>query len=517
MYSPKGARANLTTISSKLRSDTAIVSYIAFIGFAIHVVFGTNYGYFRDELYYIVSGMHLSFGYVDFPPFIALLAALLHFLTGDSLISIHAVSGLADGALIFVSAMIARELGGKRNAQVFAALVTLFCGALAFGAIFSMDIFDALWWSLLAYILIRIIRRDKPRLFIVFGVVMGIALNTKLTVAFFILALAIGLALNSGRKYFSSKWLWIGVLISIIFISPFVAWNALNGWPTVDFYIHHGGLNGSGPLNFLALQFLITNPAAFPLVLLGLYFFLKVSKVYRVLGIAYLALLFAFLFLNGKPYFLGAAYPMLFAGGAVLLESSYVMKRHSFISKAYIGTIVVVGIILAPLLMPILPPPTFASSYGALSGIGNSAAAQNSNSVFPQYLGDRFGWDTMTVTVAHVYDSLSPQERSDACIFASNYGEASALIFLGANYSLPHVISGHNNYYIWGPGSCSGQVIITIGLTKSDDLKTFSNVSAAAIITCEYCQPNENNLTVYICTHPKVNMASVWPEVKDFS
>jgi 4-amino-4-deoxy-L-arabinose transferase-like glycosyltransferase len=442
---------------------------------------------------------------------------LLHLLTGDSLVSIHAVSGFADAALIFVSAMIARELGGRRNAQIFAAIVTLFCGTLAFGAIFSMDIFDALWWSLLAYILVRIIRRDEPRLFVAFGVVMGIALNTKLTVAFFILALSIGLALTSKRRYFKSKWLWIGVAISIIFILPFVAWNAFNGWPTVDFYFHHGGLNGSGPLDFLALQFLITNPAAFPLVLLGLYFFLKVEKVYRVLGLAYLILLFAFLFLNGKPYFLAAAYPMLFAGGAVFLEKSTFLRRHGIIPKAYIGTIVVVGIILAPLLMPILPPATFASSYGSLSGLGNSAAAQNTNSVFPQYLGDRFGWNTMTVRVAQVYNSLPPQEKSEACIFASNYGEASALIFLGANYDLPHVISGHNNYYIWGPGSCSGQVIIIVGLTQSDDLKSFYNVSAAAIITCEYCQPNENNLTIYICTNPKVNMGTVWPELKDFS
>jgi len=496
---------------------------VAAIGFAIHAIFANNYGYFRDELYYIVSGtQHLSPGYVDFPPFIALLASFLNVVAGDSLLSIHVASGFADACLIFVSAMIARELGGKRGAQVFVATATLFSGALAFGSIFSVDIFDALWWSLLVYILVRIIKRDQPKLWILFGVVAGIALNTKLTVAFFLASLAIGLALTQERKQFRTRWLWLGVLIAIAFTLPYAGWNAANGWPTVDFYIHHGGLNGTGPLDFIALQFLIANPLAFPLALLGLYYFFFVlrksnGRSFRVLGFAFVILFLAFLLFNGKPYFMFAAYPMMFAGGAVLLENSSFIRRHNFIPKAYLGVIVILGIILAPLLMPILPPATFATTYGALSGVGNSAEGQTTSGVFPQYLGDRFGWDTMTAAVAQVYDSLPPQEKSAACIFTVNYGEASALTFLGRAYHLPHVISGHNNYYIWGPGKCTGTVIITVGESEADDLKSFYNVSAAGLITCQYCQPEENNLTIYVCTNPRAPEAAVWPTVKHFS
>ncbi|MHB8568573.1 MAG: glycosyltransferase family 39 protein [Nitrososphaerales archaeon] len=472
-----------------------------------------------NQVTYIVSGMHLSFGYVDFPPFIALVAAMLNAISSDSLFSIHVVSALADACLIFVSAMIVRELGGRRGAQLFAAAATLFSGALAFGSIFSMDIFDALWWTLLAYIVVRIIKRDEPKLWLLFGVVAGIGLNTKLTIVFFLLSIVIGLALSPARSYFRSKWLWFGGAIALVFMSPYVIWNALNGWPTVDFYFHHGGLNGSGPADFVALQFLITNPLAFPLAIMGLYFFLRNSagKGYRVLGFSFIILFLAFLIFNGKPYFMFAAYPMLFAGGAVLIQNSSLVKRRTWLPKIYIATIIVLGIILAPLLMPILPPATYASTYGSFSGVGNSAAGQQNNGIFPQYLGDRFGWDTMTATVAQVYNALPAQEKARACIFTSNYGEASALTFLGKQFGLPHVISGHNNFYLWGPGNCTGQVIITVGVSQSDDLQSFYNVTQAGLITCEYCQAEENNLTIYICTHPRASEQTIWPEVKHFN
>ena len=504
--------------------NTAIIAYIAFIGFAIHVALGTNYGYFRDELYYIVSGsQHLSFGYIDFPPFIALVAALLNVVSSDSLFSIHVVSAFADGCLIFVAGMIARELGGRRGAQVIAATATLFSGALAFGSIFSMDIFDALWWSLLALILVRIIGsgQRKPRLWLLFGLVAGIGLNTKLTIAFFILAISIGLVLTPARRYFGSKWLWFAAAIAVAFLVPYLSWNALNGWPTLDFYIHHGGLNGSGPLDFISLQFLIANPLAFPLALMGLFYFLwnKTGRVFRAIGLSFVILFVLFLAFNGKPYFIFPAYPMLFAGGALFIQNKLLgnSSRKRFAASLYLGSIVIVGVLLAPLLMPVLPPATFANTYGALSGVGNSAAGQQNNGVFPQYLGDRFGWDTMTSMVAQVYNALPASERAQACIFTQNYGEASALTFLGKKYGLPPVISGHNNFFIWGPGSCTGKVLIIIGLSQSDALQSYSNVSQAGMVTCTYCQATENNLPVLVCTQPRASVQSLWTQVKHFS
>jgi 4-amino-4-deoxy-L-arabinose transferase-like glycosyltransferase len=187
-------------------STTALLVYLAIADFMVHMLFATNYGYFRDELYYIVSGtQHLSLGYVDFPPLIAYVAALLNVVSNDSLTSIHAVSALNEALLVFVAGMIARELGGGRRAQLLAAISTLATFAfLAFGSIFTPDSFDSLWWSLLAYLVVRIVRRREPKLWVAVGLVAGIGLLTKLTILFFVGALLVSFLAIPGLYHYSA-------------------------------------------------------------------------------------------------------------------------------------------------------------------------------------------------------------------------------------------------------------------------------------------------------------------------
>ena len=491
--------------------------YIAAANFVGHMLVAGNYGYFRDELYYIVSGQHLQMGYVDFPPMIAYVAAILNYLAGDALVVIHVVPALAGAALVFVAGMTARELGGNRWAQALSAVATLVTAQLAFSSIFSMDILDALWWSLAAYIVVRIVRRDRPRLWLAFGLVAGLGLFTKLTMAFFLVCLLVGLLATPARRNLRSKWFWAGAFVAVSFLLPYLVWNAMNGWPTLDFYIHHGGLNGGGPLDFVLLQVLIANPVNIPLVFGGLYFFLRspLGKNYRLLGVGLSLLFVLFTLTNAKPYFYEGAYPLLLAGGAVLAAQK-AGKVRMWVPKGFILALAVSGALLAPLEMPLLQPQAFVNTYSSLTGVANGAAAQGNAGQFPQYLGDRFGWDTMTATIAGAYYRLSPSERTNACIFASNYGEASALTFLGKNYSLPPVISTHNNYYIWGPGGC-GVVLITIGVDLSVLRTVYSNVTQVATVTCDYCMSGEDNLPVYVATGPEVSLQSIWPSIKDFS
>jgi hypothetical protein len=132
----------------------------------------------------------------------------------------------------------------------------------------------------------------------------------------------------------------------------------------------------------------------------------------------------------------------------------------------------------------------------------------------------------MTATVAHVYDQLPPDQRARACIFTANYGEASALNLLGASYHLPPAISGHNNYFVWGPGACDGSVILTVGLplaqTADPYIRLFTDnyasVVQAATIACNYCQTQENDIPVYICTRPAFSnyARDLWPRLRHF-
>jgi Dolichyl-phosphate-mannose-protein mannosyltransferase len=504
-----------------LVSATALLIYLALIKFLVHLVISGNYGFFRDELYYIDAGKHLAAGYVEFPPFIALLAASIHTVLGDSLVVYHLFPAIAGALLVLLTGLIARELGGGRFAQCLAALASLAALTfLAIDSIFSMDSFDELWWVLMAYILIRLIKRDQPRLWLLFGLVAGIGLTTKITMLMFGFAIVVGLLLTPQRKYLLNKWAWIGGAIAFAFLLPYILWNAANGWPTLEFWSTYtnGHANPASTLGFFSQQVLTMNPLTLSLWLAGLYyyFFTQAGKPYRVFGWAFVILYVLFTISRAKLYFLAPAYPMLFAAGSVIVARIASNPRWGWLKPAHISLLVLVGLLIAPIVMPILPP----SIYGRVTAIvGGNAGVRVENratGVLPQQLADRFGWDTMSATVAQVYHSLPRDEQAQACIFTENYGEAGAIDFYGPQYHLPQAISGHNSYYLWGPGTCTGAVVISIG-NSLDVLQTaFGSVTQAATITCAYCMPEENDLPVYVCLRLKTSIQAIWPSVKHY-
>lgn len=504
-----------------LTSSNAILIYLALVSFTGHMLVAGNYGYFRDELYYLADGRHLAFGYVDQPFLIGWLAALMNLLAGDGLVAIHVIPALAGGCLVAVTGLIARELGGGRLAQALAAtgaLVTVVFMATA--SIFSMDILDALWWTLGTYLAVRLIHREQPRLWLAFGVVAGVGLTTKLTILFFGLALVAGLLLTPARAAFRQRWIWLGGAIAFAGLLPYILWNAANGWPTVEFWHHYGGLSGGGPLGLLANVLLILNLVNLPLVIAGLYFYFRApaGKPYRALGWAFVALYVLFTVINAKAYFIGPAFPLLLAPGAVIFERARLTHRARWINPTYFAALVLSGLFFAPVAMPLLPPATYASHYAFLTALGNGGAGQASGQTpFPQYLADRFGWDAMTAQVARVYDGLPASERAQACIYTQNYGEASALDFFGPRDHLPPAISGHNNFYLWGPGNCSGQVLITVNIPQSDLLKSYGSVVAAGTISCQYCEDYENGAPLYIAMRPKFSVRNVWSTTKHYN
>ena len=98
-------------------------------------------------------------------------------------------------------------------------------------------------------------------------------------------------------------------------------------------------------------------------------------------------------------------------------------------------------------------------------------------SAFPQFYADRFGWQEMVDQVTRIVNGLSPADRARVGILCSNYGEASAINFLGAGRGLPFAISGHNNYWIWGPHGETGDVIIVINGASLDEMRKYYDFS----------------------------------------
>ena len=483
---------------------TGLLLGLAAVSFVAHMLVAGNYGYFRDELYYIADGRRLQAGYVDQPLLMGWLAALLRVIASDSLVAIHVIPALACAALVVVTGLMARELGGGRAAQ-FVAGVAALC-ALAFmatGSLFSMDVLDQLWWAVAGLIVIRLLRRDAPRLWLLVGLVFALGLLTKVTVLYFGLALFLGLLVTPARRYLRAPWPWLAGGLAGLGLLPYVIWNALNGWPTVEFWQHYGAR--SGPLDFFVTQMGQMNPLALPLAVAGLAFYFRPSGArYRLLGWTFVFLYLLLTLVGAKAYFLAPAYPLLFAPGAVVFERLRPRPRLAWIRPTYLALLALTGVLLAPDVMPILPPATVVRVYGALDPA----------------LGDRFGWDSLTQTVEQVYAALPAAQQAHTCVVTSNYGEAGALEQLAPPGRLPPIISGHNNYYLWGPGGCTGQTLIGVGFALSDFQNSpahYAQVTLAATANCQYCLNYEQRLPIVVASSPaSLDLARLWPSVKHY-
>jgi len=497
---------------------------LAFFAFLIHISVAQNYGYFRDELYYLAAGHHLTWGYLDFPPLMAMLAALLHVFSLDSLLGIHFLPALACALIVFMTGLIARQLGGGRFSEVLAALASIVTiEFLASGSLFSMDVFDQLWWVLALSTLIRLIRQDQPRLWLLFGLIVGIGLLTKLTMLYFGAAVTLSLLFVPQRKYFRSPWLWLGGLIALLFLLPYIFWEQVNGWPSLEFWRNYASHPDSTSLLVnIAEEIFVMNPFNLPLIILGFCsYFSRTGRTYRLFGWMSAFLLVVFTLEHAKAYFPTPMYPVFYAAGAILFER-FVTKslwRKYVLAPGSIVVLVLSGLLLAPIAMPILPPNAYIAIYGKT--FGDPSNPHHAPGQFPQWLGDRFEWDHLVSSVAKIYNRLPPVERAHACILTSNYGEAGAFDLLGSAYHLPQVISGHNTYYLWGPGTCTGQVVLAVGFSTPDDLRllkqTFGSITVADTIHCVYCQPNEDNLPIDICQHPFTSLQDVWARFKHFN
>lgn len=485
------------------RLTTGLLVTLAGVSFVAHMLVAGNYGYFRDELYYIADGWHLQLGYVDQPLLMGWLAALVRVTVGDSLVAIHVIPALACALIIVITGLMARELGGGRVAQLVAGVTALF--TLAFmgtGSLFSMDVLDQLWWAVISLILVRLLRREEPRLWLFVGLVAAIALLTKLTILFFGLALVLALLVTPDRRHLRTPWLWFGGGIAFLGLLPYLIWNAINGWPTLEFWQHYGGMR-TGLLDFFFAQLGQMNPIAVPLAVAGLVFYFRKSGArYRVLGWTFVFAYLVLTLLGTKPYFLAPAYPIVFAAGAVLFERWALPPRLAWIRPAYVALLALAGLLLAPEVMPILPHAMVVNTFGSLT----------------QVLADRLGWDSLTETVEQVYATLPPEQRAQACVLTGNYGEAGALSHLSAPGRLPPVISGHNNYYLWGPGACTGQVIIGVGFPPADFEGTYANVQVAATQRCPYCVSFEQELPIVVASNPKIPIVlhQLWSSVKHY-
>lgn len=501
-------------------SDLPLLASLALAKLILHLLFSGQYGYFRDEFYYLACGEHLDWGYVDHPPFVALAAHLARTALGESLFALRLFPAIAGALTVFLTGLIARELGGGRWAQTLAALAALVAPIdLVMASFFSMNAFDLFFWALATHLVVLILKHDRPRLWLLVGLVAGVGLMNKYSMAFWGAGLVAGLLLTPARRCLRDRWIWVGGAMALATFLPHLLWQVQHGFPTGEFIRNATQLKIAvvSPIEFLTTQILFVHPLGVIVVLAGLILllFAPPAKPFRALGWCFLAVLGIMLATRSKPYYLAPAFIPLFAAGGVALEAWLRGPKLAWAKPTLVSLLALGLAVTAPFVLPVLPVETYIR-YAEFVGLKPPSGERSELGKLPQHFADMFGWPEMVATVAKVYHSIPEAERSQCAIFGSNYGEAGAIDFFGPRYGLPKAISGHNNYWLWGARGYSGGCVITVGESRQDVEKLFEEVELAATFTHPYVMPYENNLPIFICRKPRVSLKASWPMTKKF-
>jgi hypothetical protein len=489
---------------------------------AIHLAAIGNYGWVRDELYYLSCAKRLAWGYVDQPPFSIALLAAWRALFGASLVGIRLVPLAAGLATVWAAFALARARGGGRFAQALAG--TCVIASLIHRAIahyFSMNAFDLLAWPLVTLALLRALRTRSLRAGLVLGLLVGLGLLTKLSMLWCVAGLLLGVLVTPLRRELARPWFVLACAVAALLFAPHVAWQVAHGWPTLEF-MHNATTHkmlATSLAGFVATQLLVLNPLTAPVWLAGLAGGLRGrhGAEGRVLATQYVAV-FALLVATGtaRAEYLAPAYPALFALGAVAIERMTASPRRAAWRRAAIAAPVVGLAVLLPIALPVLPVQAYVRYQAALR-LGPRTEERHHMGVLPQHYADMFGWPELERAVARACATLTPAERSRAAIYVQNYGQAGAIELLGARDRLPPVVCGHNNWWLWGPGRADGSVLVVVGAVRADEIRDFASYTVVTVAGHPLAMPYERDLDVGVGRGLRRPLAEFWPRLKNYN
>ena len=450
---PQTVRAPVTATRSapdSARTTLWIGLAAAAVLVAVTSPFMSRYGWDRDELYFLSAAHHLALGYVDFPPLIAAIGWLVDGLAPNSLLALRIVSLAAGAGTVILVAFIARELGGGHRAQGLAAVAwALTPYILGSASIFHPTWLDALAWVGFLYIAVRLLMRHDLRLWLVLGLIAGVGLEAKYTIAVLIVVFAASLILTSERRQLTSVWPWIGLAIAVLLLLPNIIWQVQHGWPSLQFFSSQNATTASDTSRpaYVAEQLLFLGATA-GLAATGVVWLWR--RGLRALALIPVFTTLIFLLERGRSYYPLPADALAVAAGAVAVEHWLRPGRRAWL----FGVAVVAQIAVIARAGPIVVP-----FYTTQQLVRSSAWKAG-------YFKDEIGWQEMTAQVEHGWASAGSTGRADGVVLTQNYGEASALQFYGRG--LPSILSGHLSWQYWRPKRLPQRFALTVGYSVGD-------------------------------------------------
>ncbi len=462
------------------------------------------YGFHRDELYFIVAGRHPAFGYPDQPPLTPLLSAASVAVLGLSPTAVRVLPALAMGITVILTALIARDLGGTRRAQLLAAITVALSGYLSAGHLDSTATFDLLFWALILWLLVKLLAGGDRRLWLAEGVIIGVGLENKDTLLLLCVGLLAGVVLARRWDIVRSPWVWAAAGIALLIWAPNLAWQAMHDFPQLTMAHVIAGSAAANRSGIVPVLWLLAGPILFPVAVAGFLWLLlaKAAAPWRAIAVTAIAMLVLVAASGGKAYYAVGILPVFMAAGAILLDRWLTRGRRHLRTAEFIAAAALSGALVAYLTLPVLPVATFAST---------SLPEQIPTSA------EQIGWPQLVATVQQVVATLPAEERAHAIILTGNYGEAGALELLGKG--LPPIYSGHNGFWYWGPPPADRTVVVHVGdWTAADWSPYFTECRTVARIDNGLGIDNqEQGQTISVCSGLRLPWTVIWPRLRHLS
>jgi hypothetical protein len=478
-----------------------LVWIIAAAFVALELAVSDRYGFQQDELYFLVAGHHLAFGYVDQPPLAPLLARTTDLL-GVSPTAIRILPALAGGAVVLIAARLAALFGGGKQARVLAAL-SMASAPVLLGAshIGNTTPYDLLAWAVVLACVATALLRYKPRWWLGAGAAAGIGLENEYLVLVLIAALLVGVAATGHRDVLRTRWPWLGGAVALAIWLPNLIWQAVNGWPqaTMASALHHQNTSAANYLLGLPGQLVYAGLLGIPLVIAGFIRLWRHPELRFLAVAATLIAVYVLAWVPGKVYYTDGVLPAVLAAGSVSAQRWVARAARPRVRQAAIGVVAAAGIaLIVPNTLPLVP---LASLH----------------TMVPDHtVNDSVGWPQLVSAVAAQDRALTRAGERPASIFTGVYAEAGALDDFGAADHLPPVISAHNAFWTWGPGNASDTTVLVV-----DALPQLRPYFASCRLLVTVNPPYDvrsdwNDIPIGVCTGPTTGWGALWARLKHY-
>jgi hypothetical protein len=479
--------------------ERGVLAAIASAVFVLLAATANQYGYHRDELYFLAAGRHLSWGYPDQPPLVPFLARVIDTVAPDSLFALRLPSAMVAAAVVVITGLLAREFGGGRGAQALAA------GAMAIAAftlgschLLSTSTFDLLGWTVLTYLIVRMLRSGNDRSWLAIGAVAGVGLLDSNLVAFLLAGVVAGVLIVGPRRTLLTPWPWIGGVIALVMWAPYLLWQARHGWPQFEISraIAAGESGSSQPRSlFIPYQFGLVSPFLAPVWIAGLVALFRSPRLAwcRAIGWAYVLLTVVFIATGGKAYYIAGLFPVLLGAGAPCAVR-WINERRTTARRVALGAAFVLSSGVIVITLPIVPvrslhdTPVADANYDA---------------------GETVAWPTYVREIAAAF-------QPGQIILTSNYGEAGAVERFGQPFGLPEPFSGQTGYWYWGPPPDTADRVLAVGFDERELDASFAECELVGRLDNHLDVDNdEQDAPLWSCRGPSQRWDGLWPRFRE--